>query len=112
VRSFGADLGSGFFRGVVPTLALEPDALAVFAALGVLAAVAGSFVPAFEAARASPAQALKAGDEERAYAKLRPVLPGLVVMALGAAATALPPVSGLPLFGYAAIALLLVGTLC
>ena len=32
-------------------------------------------------------------------------------MALGAAATALPPVSGLPLFGYLAIALLLVGTL-
>ena len=32
-------------------------------------------------------------------------------MALGAAATTLPPVAGLPLFGYAAIALLLVGTL-
>ena len=111
VHSFGADLGSGFFRGVVPTLALEPVALGVFAALGVLAAVAGSFVPAVEAARALPAQALKSGDEERAYAKLRPVLPGLVVMALGAAATVLPPVSGLPLFGYAAIALLLVGTL-
>ena len=30
VRSFGADLGSGFFRGVVPTLALEPHALARF----------------------------------------------------------------------------------
>ena len=111
VRWFGADLGSGYFRGVVPTLALEPRALGVFFALGVAAAVAGSFVPAFEAARASPAQALKAGDEERAYAKLRPVGPGLAVMALGAAATTLPPVAGLPLFGYAAIALLLVGTL-
>ena len=111
VRWVGADLGSGYFRGVVPTLAPEPVALGIFFALGVVAAVAGSFVPAVEAARASPALALKAGDEERAYARLRPVGPGLAVMALGAAATTMPPVAGLPLFGYAAIALLLVGTL-
>ena len=111
VRWVGADLGSGYFRGVVPTLALEPVALGLFFALGVAAAAAGSFVPALETARASPAQALKAGDEERAYARLRPVAPGLVVMALGVAATGLPPVAELPLFGYASIALLLVGTL-
>ncbi len=111
VRWVGADLGSGYFRGVVPTLAVEPVALAVFFALGVAAAAAGSFVPALETARASPALALKAGDEERAYARLRPVAPGLAVMTLGAAATGLPPVAGLPLFGYAAIALLLIGTL-
>jgi putative ABC transport system permease protein len=83
VRWVGADLGSGYFRGVVPTLAPEPLALGIFFALGVVAAVAGSFVPAVEAARASPAAALKAGDEERAYARLRPVGPGLAVMALG-----------------------------
>ena len=111
VRWVGADLGSGYFRGIVPTLELEPVALGLFFALGVAAAAAGSFVPALETARASPAQALKAGDEERAYARLRPVVPGLAVMALGAAMTGLPPVAGLPLFGYAAIALLLVGTL-
>jgi len=111
VRSYGADLGSGFFRGVTPSLALEPVALCTFFALGALAAVAGSFVPAYEAARASPAQALKAGDDEAMYAKLRPVKPALVLIALGAAATALPAVGGLPLFGYASIALLLVGTL-
>ena len=111
VRWVGADLGSGFFRGVVPTLALEPVALCVFFALCVAAAVAGSFVPALETARASPAHALKAGDEERAYARLRPVAPGLAVVALGAAAAGLPPLAGLPLFGYASIALLLMGTL-
>ena len=111
VRSYGADLGSGFFRGVTPSLALEPVALVIFFALGVLASVAGSFVPAFEAARASPAQALKAGDEEAMYARLRRVAPGLGLMALGGAATAVPPIGGLPIFGYAAIALLLVGTL-
>ncbi len=111
VRWVGADLGSGFFRGVVPTLELEPVALGVFFALGVAAAAGGSLVPALETGRTSPAQALKAGDEERAYARLRPVGPGLALIAIGAAATGLPPVAGLPLFGYASIALLLVGTL-
>jgi putative ABC transport system permease protein len=111
VRSYGADLGSGFFRGVSPSLALEPVALGIFFALGVLASVAGGLVPAIEAARASPAPALKAGDEEAMYARLRPVAPGLGLIALGAAATAFPAVGGLPVFGYSAIALLLVGTL-
>jgi putative ABC transport system permease protein len=111
VRSYGADLGSGFFRGVTPSLMLEPVALMIFFALGVVAAVAGGAVPAIEAARAAPAQALKAGDEEAMYARLRPVVPGLALIALGAAATALPAAGGLPIFGYVAIALLLVGTL-
>jgi putative ABC transport system permease protein len=55
--------------------------------------------------------ALKAGDEERAFARLSSPMPGIVALVLGAAATAMPPVGGLPLFGYGAIALLLVGTL-
>jgi len=111
VRWVGADLGSGYFRGVTPALALDPAALAVFFALGVAAAVVGSLVPALETARTPPALALKAGDEQRAFAELRPVLPGVAALVLGAAATALPPVAGLPLFGYSAIALLLLGTL-
>jgi putative ABC transport system permease protein len=111
VRWVGADLGSGYFRGLVPALAVDPWSLAVFFALGVAAAVLGSFVPAWETARAAPAVALKAGDEQRALARLTPAWPGLAVAAVGALATLLPPVAGLPLFGYLAIALLLVGTL-
>jgi putative ABC transport system permease protein len=111
IRAFGTDLGSGYFRGTVPMLHADPLTLAVFFALGVVASVLGSLVPAIEAARASPALALKAGDEERAFARLRSALPGLVALALGAAATALPPIEGLPIAGYGAIALLLVGTL-
>ena len=63
---------------------LDPRALASFFALGVAAAVLGSVVPALEAAHAPPAQALKAGDEERAFARLRPPLPGLAALAIGA----------------------------
>jgi putative ABC transport system permease protein len=111
VRVIGPDLGSGYFRGVVPTLTPAPFALILCFGLGVAAALLGSLVPALEAVRASPAQALKPGDEERAFARLRPVWPGTVAIAIGAIATFLPPVSGVSLFGYLAIALLLVGTL-
>ncbi|MFO1415659.1 MAG: FtsX-like permease family protein [Burkholderiales bacterium] len=108
---FGADLGAGFFRGVVPTLAFDPAGAAVYAALGIGVAVMGSLVPAREAARARPAAALKAGDEQRAFDRLRSPWPGAALLVAGALATLLPPVDGLPLAGYGAIALLLLGTL-
>jgi putative ABC transport system permease protein len=111
VQIIGPDLGSGYFRGVAPTLVPAPFALALCFGLGVAAALLGSVVPALEAARASPAQALKAGDEERAFARLRPIWPGAAAIGIGAIVSFLPPVAGLPLFGYLAIALLLIGTL-
>ena len=111
VRVIGPDLGSGYFRGVAPTLVPAPFASALCFGLGVAAALLGSVVPALEAARASPAQALKAGDDERAFARLRPIWPGASAIAIGVLASFLPPVAGLPLFGYLAIALLLLGTL-
>lgn len=107
----GADLGAGQFRGLRPRLSFDPGWALVFFALGVLVAVAGTLFPALEAARARPAAALKAGDEERAFERLKPAWPGLAVIAGGALLTLAPPVEGLPLFGYAAIAALLIGTL-
>jgi putative ABC transport system permease protein len=111
VRVAGADLGSGYFRGVDASVGVDPPMLAAFFALGVLAAVLGSALPAREAARAPPALALKAGDEERAFAAMRPPHAGLASIGIGAALLALPPIGGLPLAGYAAIACLLIGTL-
>ena len=111
IRIIGPDLGSGYFRGVAPTLAPVPAALILSFALGVAVATLGSLVPALEAARASPAPALRAGDEERAFTRLRRLWPGLATLGAAAFAAFLPPVSGLPLFGYLAIALLLLGTL-
>ncbi|MBE0622200.1 MAG: ABC transporter permease, partial [Burkholderiales bacterium] len=108
---FGADLGAGQFRGLHPDLHAEPWASALFFALGMLVAVAGSLTVALEAARAAPAQALKAGDEQTAFARLRPVWPGAVLLLLGALCILPGPVGGIPLFGYIAIALMLVGTL-
>ncbi len=111
LRVFGADLGSGYFRGVVPHAAVDPWSVLLFLCLGTLTAAAGSAVPAAEAARAAPAQALKAGDEARALAHGRRWRSGLAALATGGALALLPPVAGLPLFGYASIALMLVGTL-
>jgi putative ABC transport system permease protein len=111
VRVAGVDLGAGLFRGVEPSLGFDGVAAGVFFALGVAVAAIGSLVPALDAARAAPAAALKAGDEQRAFERLTPVWPGLAVMAVGAAGTALPPVAGLPVFGYAAIAALLIGAI-
>jgi len=108
---FGADLGAGEFRGLHPELHADVWTSALFFALGVLVAVAGSLAAALEAARAAPAQALKAGDEQTAFARLRPAWPGIAVLALGALCTTAGPVGGIPLFGYIAIALMLVGTL-
>lgn len=111
VHVTGIDLGAGYFRGVEPALVLDPAAAGLFFVLGVAVALVGTFFPALDAARAAPAAALKAGDEQRAFERLTPVWPGLAVFAAGAAGTALPPVAGLPLFGYVSIALLLIGAI-
>jgi len=108
---FGADLGAGQFRGIRPELRFEPVGLAMFALLGIAAALSGTLAPALEAARTPPAQALKAGDEAQVFARLRPAWPGLLVIAAGAALTQAGPVGDLPIFGYIAIALLLLGTI-
>ena len=59
----GGDLGAGYFSGLKPELVFQPQAAAVYVLLGLLAGLAGAWLPAREAATVSPAQALKAGDE-------------------------------------------------
>ena len=111
LERFGADLGAGQFRGLHPDLRAEPWASILFFILGVLVAAAGSLAVALDAARAAPAQALKAGDEQAAFARLQPAWPGLVFLASGIVCTLPGPVGGVPVFGYVAIGLMLVGTL-
>src|SRR5260221_6665598 len=110
LERFGAELRGGYFRGLAPSPVLDWPALALFFSLGILAALLGSLAPALEAAGAEPPPPLYAGDEERALRRLQPVWPGIAVLFAGTALTQAGPVSGLPLFGYGAIALLLIGT--
>ena len=106
---FGGDLGAGYFPGVQPRIAFAPGAALVYFGLGLGVALLGCLTPAWEAARAQPAIALKSGNDEAALARLNRVWPALVCLGLATACAFAPPVFGLPLFGYLAVALLLVG---
>ena len=108
LREFGPDLGAGFFRGRAIVPSIEPLSLLAFGAIGIAAAVAGSALPARAAARAAPAAALKAADAD-VDAPAHAGRTAWTLIATGVAAAFLPAVADLPVFGYAAIALILVG---
>ncbi|HEX8955877.1 MAG TPA: ABC transporter permease, partial [Burkholderiaceae bacterium] len=108
---FGGDLGGGYFSGVQPSAPFDWPAAALFFTLGSLIALAGSFGPAWEAARAIPAAALKSGSEDGSLKKLATPWPGLLCLALGGVFTRLPALGQLPIFGYLAVALLLIGAI-
>ncbi|MGB0129665.1 MAG: FtsX-like permease family protein, partial [Rhodocyclaceae bacterium] len=111
LSAFGGDLGAGYFSGLRPSLRPDWLSAALFLTLGVLAGAAGAFVPALEAASAPPARALKAGDDARMLARLDGFWPGVGCLVAGFALAFLPPLGGLPVFGYASIALMLVGAI-
>ena len=111
LSSLGGDLGGGYFPGVQPNVHFSLAAAAVFFIAGAGVALLGSIAPAMEAARSQPAAALKAGSEDLALAPLSAPWPALIALVLGAVCTQLPPLSGLPIFGYLAIVLLLVGSI-
>ena len=107
LRLLGGDLGGGYFGGGAPALAWPPVALSACFALGTAAAMAGAWFPARQAEALSPALALKGlGGHDSGPA---PVWPGLALLAAGGGLALLPPVGGLPLAAYAAVAALLAG---
>ena len=109
VTRLGGDLGGGYFRGATPHLAPAPLAALAFAAIGIIVAIGSSIVPALAAGRAQPAVALKnAGDMVDPRQRPLPTL-GLALIGLGGLAALAPPLWGLPLLGYAAMALILAG---
>jgi putative ABC transport system permease protein len=109
VRASGGDLGAGMFRGLHPEIGFPPWAALGYALAGVGVAVAGALLPALDAARTPPAQALKAGDEQRVLARTPAPWIALLFLAGGTALAFAPPVAGLPIAGYAGIAALLIG---
>ena len=109
LRLLAGDLGGAYFPGITPTLQFAVVPALLYGALGVLAALAGSWLPARAAQCIAPAQALKglaslsdAGAPQRAW--LAPVL-----LVLGAVLTQAPPIGGMPLAAYGSVACLLLG---
>jgi putative ABC transport system permease protein len=111
LRKLGGDLGGGYFAGIRPQVAIDPISALLFFALGLAAAIGGSWLPAREAAAQPPAPALKAGVEP-APGSQRPrrwiVAAGF---ALAAVLLAVPPVHEIPWGAYASIGALLVATI-
>ncbi len=107
LRLLGGDLGSGMLRDAAPELHFSLPAAIAFGGIGIVVAMASSLVPARAAARARPAITLKSSDnagDQRPDAQL-----GVTVIIIGGIAALGPPLWGLPLLGYAAMALLLAG---
>lgn len=109
LRLFGGDLGAGYFDDQAVRLVFQPGPAAAFFILGLAAALLGSVLPARAAARAAPAAALKnSGDMIDPRAPV-PWRPAALLVLMGAPLALLPAAGGLPLFGFASIALLLAG---
>ena len=108
-RVGGADLGAGFFRGVVPQIEFPLENGLLYVLGGVAVALAGALLPALDAARAAPAQALKAGDEQRMFGRAVKLWPGFTALALALLLLPFKPVNGIPVAGYLSIACLLMG---
>ncbi|MCK8455426.1 FtsX-like permease family protein [Sphingomonas faeni] len=106
---FGGDLGAGYFADGSVRLTFAPAAAVGFFSLGLLAAVAGSVLPARIAARAAPAAALRNAGEVIDPRTPVPWIPAAVLIAVGGVAALLPAIGGLPLFGFASMALILAG---
>lgn len=113
LAAVGGDLGGGYFSAARPRLALPPLEIAAFAALGLAVGVLGAALPARASSRIAPARALRHGSAEDMLAGLVRGRAAALLAVAGAALLAVPPIGGLPLAAYAAIAAWLVaGVAC
>jgi putative ABC transport system permease protein len=107
MRLLGGDLGGGYFAGAAPSLHWSLLAALVYGALGIAAAVVGAWWPARAAQGLPLAQTLKGLGS--AAQRGKGVTIALFLVAACALFIWLPPLFGIPLGAYIAIALLLVG---
>nr|WP_246294844.1 ABC transporter permease [Schlegelella koreensis] len=108
LRVFGGDLGGGYFAGVAPSLQFDIAGALVYGSLGVVAAAVGGWLPARAAESIAPAQALKGLGSTRPPSRTPPRV-ALLLLGIAAPLALLPPVGGIPLAAYLAVACLLLG---
>ena len=107
LRFLAGDLGGGYFPGIAPPLQIGALGTVAFGLLGTASALMGGWWPARQAERIAPALALKGLGSPEGTAP--PAWPGLLLLAAGGLAALAPPIFGLPLAAYAAVAALLFG---
>ena len=100
----GGDLGAGFFSGESAVFAVDSWTLVGIAALGVLMSIAAALWVARAVGRMEVAEALRDRTIDLPASSAGP-LPALILAAAGIPLLFTPPVGGLPVGGYAAIAL-------
>lgn len=105
------DLGNGQLHVAAPALAAGGLALPAFFVIGTLASTVGAWLPARSAARQAPARGLKGGDADYSASKNFGWSAGIGLLACGSLLALLPPIAGLPLFGYLAVGTLLFGAI-
>ncbi len=109
LRFLAGDLGNSQLHASWESMRAAPLPMLVFFIIGTLVACIGAWLPARTSSLQPPARALKGGDGDYAVVARTSAFSGVALLCLGAALSALPPIAGLPLFGYAAIAALLFG---
>jgi putative ABC transport system permease protein len=109
LRFLSGDLGNGQLHAQSAVLDAAPSTFAAFLVIGTLVSGFGAARPARTAARQHPAQSLKGGDPRSGANPPRGSIGGAALLAAGAALAWLPPIGGIPVFGYAAVAALLFG---
>jgi putative ABC transport system permease protein len=107
LRWMGGDLGGGYFAGVQPTLQWSTTAALLFGVLGVMAALVGGWWPARSAQRLAPAQALKNLGSVGARAPRHTLAGAMGVLLLALLLSLAPPIGGIALAAYVAVALML-----
>jgi putative ABC transport system permease protein len=109
INTVGADLGGGYFSSRTVQLPVSISAALFFAAAGCLAALAGALYPAWLNRTQPLAQALKTGFAAPSTARHLPLRAWLTLILCAAALglAFLPAYTGLPIAGYAAIAVCL-----
>ncbi len=109
LRFLTGDLGNGQLHAVGGSLRAAPLPMLAFFAVGTAVSSLGAWLPARGAARQPTARALKGGNGDYAAAARTGAFSGVALLCLGAVLSRLPPLGGLPILGYAAIAALLFG---
>lgn len=111
LRLLNDDVGKGGMHVVGTSLRAAPGSLFAFFAIGTLVAAVGAWMPARSAAHQAPARALKGGDDDYGGIAKSAAWSGVLLLVGGAIIACLPPIHNLPIFGYAAVAMLLFGAI-
>jgi putative ABC transport system permease protein len=109
--AFGGDLGGGYFPGITPPMMIDLPVLCGLVLLGAGVGLAAGWLPAREAVSARPVEVLRHGSAEAAMRRLARPWISLGLVAVAAGLLTLPPIDGLPIAAYVAIACILLASI-